>query len=388
MKENTKRYLGFALLPVACIVAALGAELFLRLIAPDAYYVWPPNISMTFAPSAEAMPGIIGESHFTINRDGLRGRPISDEDGYRILAIGGSTTECLYLDDSEAWPHLLEEKLAVDFSPGPVWVGNAGKSGHTVEHHVLQARSLLAQYPHVDLALVLVGTNDMMNVGQESGYNPLEQSELEQAFAIRPGGWQELDAGYPWYKRTELWRTLRKARENLLADRGEQLVQDEAGAVYVELRRKRQSASGYVDAFPDLGDPLRAYKSNLNAIVDAAELNGTELVLMTQPSLWSGDLPNDAARLLWMGRKARYMTEGPQAYYSAATLAKAMAAYNTALLEVCADRSLRCLDLAVEIPKESTYFYDDVHFTEAGARLVADVVERHVRSLRTTGRRN
>ena len=384
MKESTKKYVSLALVPAALVFAALAAEVALRIVAPDEYYVWPPNLSMTFAPDPEAMPGITGESHFVINADGLRGRPMSPEDGYRILAIGGSTTECLYLDETEAWPHLLETDLAADFQPAPIWVGNAGKSGHTSEHHVLQARELLPQYPHMDLALVLVGTNDMMYVGQQTKYQPLTRPELAQAFAVGPGGWQELDAGYPWYKRTEVWRTIRKARENLLTDRGDQLVQDQVGAVFVKMREKRQNAAGYLHEFPDLTEALRAYKGNLNAIVDSAERNGTKAVLMTQPSLWADNLPDDAARLLWMGRNAPYMTEDAQTYYSAGTLAKAMAAYNDALLEVCSERNLSCLDLAAAVPKEATYFYDDVHFTEAGSRLVAAAVAGHVRLLQSS----
>jgi lysophospholipase L1-like esterase len=383
MKEGTKKYVSIALVPAALVIAAVSAEIALRIVAPDGYYVWPPNLSMTFAPDPEALPGVTGESRFVINADGLRGRPMSPDDGYRILAMGGSTTECLYLDETEAWPHLLEHDLAADFGLKRVWVGNAGKSGHTSEHHVLQARELLPQYPHMDLALLLVGTNDMMYVGQQAKYQPLTRPELEQAFAVRPGGWQELDAGYSWYKRTEIWRTVRRARENLFVDRGDQLVQDQVGAVFVQMRNKRQNAAGYLDAFPVLTDALRAYKSNLNAIVDSAERNGTKMVLMTQPSLWAGDLPAEAAQLLWMGRNAPYMTDTPQTYYSAGTLAKAMAAYNDALLEVCRDRQLRCLDLAAAVPKETTYFYDDVHFTEAGSRLVAGVVASHVRSMRS-----
>jgi len=46
--------------------------------------------------------------------------------------------------------------------------------------------------------------------------------------------------------------------------------------------------------------------------------------------------------------------------------------FNDVLLEVCSKRSLRCLDLALAVPRSATPFYDDVHFTEAGSRIVAD----------------
>ena len=35
-------------------------------------------------------------------------------------------------------------------------------------------------------------------------------------------------------------------------------------------------------------------------------------------------------------------------------------------------------DLAAHVPRDTTAFYDDVHFNESGARIVADLVTRHL----------
>ena len=100
------------LLVVASFVFALGlSETALRFVSPSKYHVWPPGLGYTFRPSPEIMPGIEGDSRFSINDDGLRGYPLSNGEAYRILAIGGSTTECLYLDDAEAWPYLWQTIL-------------------------------------------------------------------------------------------------------------------------------------------------------------------------------------------------------------------------------------------------------------------------------------
>ena len=42
----------------------------------------------------------------------------------------------------------------------------------------------------------------------------------------------------------------------------------------------------------------------------------------------------------------------------------------------CREQSLDCLDLAAAVPKTPVAFYDDVHFTEAGAQIVADAMTR------------
>ena len=52
--------------------------------------------------------------------------------------------------------------------------------------------------------------------------------------------------------------------------------------------------------------------------------------------------------------------------------------YNRTLLDVCRQNGLECLDIAPEIPKNTSAFFDDMHFNEAGSRLVAQLVTRHI----------
>jgi hypothetical protein len=131
-------------------------ETALRAFGAKTYYVWPPRLHQELHPSPRIMPGVSGASRFAVSSLGLRGDEISPDRDVRILALGGSTTECLYLDQLEAWPRLLQERL------GPrVWVGNAGKSGLHTRHHRLQAETLLDQLPRMAAVIVLTGVNDL-----------------------------------------------------------------------------------------------------------------------------------------------------------------------------------------------------------------------------------
>ena len=49
-----------------------------------------------------------------------------------------------------------------------------------------------------------------------------------------------------------------------------------------------------------------------------------------------------------------------------------------ALLATCRRRRVDCVDLASQLPRDSSVFYDDAHFTEEGARRVADLVADHL----------
>jgi lysophospholipase L1-like esterase len=374
MTKQYKVHHTIILFVVASVVALALAEGVLRLAAPHGYYVWPPHQRIVFDPAPGALPGVKGVSTIVINESGLRGRSFSDADRFRVLAVGGSTTECLYLDDTEAWPYLLEQNLNQgSFGSKPVWVGNVGKSGHNSSHHVLQVEKLLDQYPHIDVVLTLVGVNDLIFVLKNSGYVPMTPEELDEAFALRPG-WTLEDSRYPFYKRTELWRTLRKVKSALFTDSSQDLVEDRAGTVFVWLREQRRLATGFRDELPDLTVALNVYKSNLNAIVSAAEKRGTRVVFMTQPSLWTSHPAPEVEKLLWMGRVGAYASKDAKPYLTTAAIERAINAYNDTLLQVCKDRALSCLDLASEVPKTPEMFYDDVHFTEQGSRSVARTV--------------
>src|SRR5215212_4764730 len=150
------RIFGLALALVSLAFSLILGELALRLSSPGRYYVWEPGTRQIFRPMPAIMPGVEGESRFYINEHGLRGDAFSPDQDYRILAVGGSTTECLYLDEAEAWPHLLQELL--NAKPGPrAWVGNVGKSGQMTRNHVVQVEKLTRQYPGIDAVLLLAG---------------------------------------------------------------------------------------------------------------------------------------------------------------------------------------------------------------------------------------
>src|SRR5439155_10586195 len=129
-------------------------------------------------------------ARFTTNSLGLRGRdpgPMGAR-GLRLLAVGGSTTECLYLDDGATWPALVERNLTRRLGGEPVWVGNAGISGANARDHVVQVKYLLPQYRPVDVVLVLVGVNDLtvrLSAGIEYTPRPPPTSSAEEPLQIR-----------------------------------------------------------------------------------------------------------------------------------------------------------------------------------------------------------
>ena len=393
MKRRSESIYAGALTLVSVAVAVVCGELVLRAITPDRYYVFPPGLERTFRPVPDTMPGINGNSRFIINEDGVRGPSFSDQDTFRILAVGGSTTECLYLDQAEAWPQLLQDMLNAEREQSDIWVGNLGKSGHDTRHNKLQVERLLDQYPRIDVVVLLQGVNDMRfwlnsfdNEELAAQRYVTDEAVLDQAFATRPGrtvefvrkgdhqSWQCVSCEEPFYKRTEIWRRLRILKRAYFGSGEEAIVQDEAGDIYLTARRRRREAVKE-NRLPNLASGLAAYARNLEGIIDAVQSRRARVVFMTQPSIWRSDLPPDLDSLLFMGGPIGgdfYETaQKRDAYYSVSVLADAMKQYNDEMLRVCQARGVLCLDLASQIPKDTSSLYDDVHFNEAGSAKVA-----------------
>lgn len=352
------------------------AEILLRaiLFQAERSLLREPFQDVTFVPEPEVMPGVEGPSRFRTSSIGLRAEELPSEPALRLLALGGSTTECLYLDQSEAWPDLLESSLAA-LRGERVWIGNAGVSGRNTRDHVVQLPRLLDSVSPLDAVLLLAGVNDLaLRLSQGASYEPdvlaragAQEELLARAFEVLPLG--ELH-GPPW-KRTALWQTLARARDRIT---GGAAVQDRAGAVYTRWRALRAAARPWTEDLPDLSSAEVEFARNLGRLADEALARGTRLVLLTQPAMWSDALAPEVEALLWLGGEGDFQSRPGCRYYSAGALARGLARFNDVVRRVANERGLHCVDLAREVGPDPRFYYDDVHFNEAGAQRVAAVL--------------
>ena len=324
------------------------------------------------------MPGVSGESRFRVNSLGVRGDEVTPGHAHRTLTLGASTTECLYLDQEEAWPHLLQERLDESRPGERHWVGNGGMSGRTSRHHLTALEYLPLEEMEIDAVIVLMGANDLSKrLSRDHLYDPdfmLKPESREILLAETFEGGNRPHPGDSFLKRTAIRRVLLKARRRLSQMVSAGSVQDEAGEIYVKFRRHRQSAAEMRDDLPDLSAALGEYSRNINRMIDVASQRSVRLIFLTQPAMWRAGLPEELEALLWFGGVGAFQDELGMPYYSAKTLAEGIDLYNATLLEICRERGVDCLDLAAVLEKDTSVFYDDVHFNENGARQVAAAI--------------
>lgn len=316
------------------------------------------NIHNVFTPDPAYLPGIHGPSHFTTGPSGLRAAAPPAPGQVHVLCVGGSTTECVYLDDTETWaallPHYLDPALAAN-----VWVGNAGISGFDTQDHL----RFVKESPLLEDAAALVvqpGINDLWR------FLAREVDTMDYT-RFTEGSNQNLvpaPAVYrPWWSRSRLiqlyhtWRQLPPPPEQ----------REGIGGQEYEIRREKRRVATLTGSLPPLAQGLEAYRARIGEIIAACRARGVPVLFTSQAVLWRADLPPEIAARCWFG----WLPDGR--YLTLAALRDAMDQYNAALLDTCAKAGVTCVDLS-ELNGNTEWFYDDCHFTESGARHVAQRV--------------
>jgi lysophospholipase L1-like esterase len=315
---------------------------------------FPPHLRMTLHVEA---PGLSPVARYSTNRWGLRGDepPQAWEAADTIVTVGGSTTLCLELDDRRTWPDLLQERLRDE--GWNVWVGNAGQDGHSTRGHLIVMREVIPKIKP-DAVVLLAGINDL-------GFSISEERSLLGNPFDRPTWKTRL---YSSSRLVQILHTWKLVLLNRVARAG-QARPYQPKPLSTQEPTLPEDLATLLPALPE-------YQENLRQVVRLGRAVPVRMVFLTQPMLY-----DDTE--LWRGIEGElFWLRGVQRVMSAATYWRLLDAYNQALLEVCATEGIECLDLASLIPHDAAYFYDPVHFTEAGAALVAERVSAYLQASR------
>jgi lysophospholipase L1-like esterase len=376
LRKDRKKFLAQATGPLMAFYAifftAAILEAGLRISVVEAPpTLWKPGTKIIHGYDPGEFPGLIGNITFSVDELGLRGPALPSGQGtYKIIVVGGSVAECFSLDDANEWPHLIMTGLNDQQKGHPVWVANAGVAGHTAAHHLKILRSLPA-LRQADMLIFLTGVNDLHVAWSMEG-RPTERS-LEDAadqFLLKIGASDSRT--FPLYKKLRLFKFVRSKMPVASQDETEQ---DTRKAGWIGHRRDLRAAGPVVPA-PDLRVGLHEYAARIHGLAQECNAHHWRCLFLTQPSMWREGLTPEEQKLLWFGWVGPQ--HSPKGFVSIADAAKAMDAYNAALEDVCAREKLECLDLAAVVPKDTSAFYDDVHLTENGARIVADAVAHYI----------
>ncbi len=354
------------------------------------FFPYHANWGRVSYPSEEITPGVSGPSYFTTNSVGTRGPEFADQ-RVRILTIGGSTTACTVLDDSETWPALLMTYLnEYAGDQGSVWVTNSGIDGKNSHHHVMHTKYLIPELPELDYVIIYAGMND---VGMW-----LFREHLDPHFLDDPDNWNSrvgeafrvsnyTQASYPWYKHLELWKRASVIRSRLQTaflarqDQPGEIIQD----VYYEwMERERAERQEHRKRFvrrakmETLPAALGSYERNLRLMIELVREAGGEPILMAQAMTNFERVTEEELRQeerqQWLGAM-----DGGETYVSLHQMAELVDVHNKRMQKVCEDEGVTFIDLPALLEHERDLFIDGHHFNEHGARVTARAIADFLR---------
>lgn len=291
----------------------------------------------------------------TKNSLGFRGPDLPADFSSRltIVALGGSTTEGLFLSDGRTWPEQLSVRLAETFPD--VWVNNAGMDGQTTFGHIVLLRSVVARL-RPTLAVFLIGLNDLGHTAA----NTFDDGLVPQNSGLR----RLANAAAEWSDVVNVtWNLTRAARAR---NRG-------LGHSEVDLRKAVHLVlpdEAMAETEATYRAVLPGYADRLRQIADLARATGIEPVWLTQPALYGDAVdPTTGVDLTYVQVNGR--GNGHLEW-------RLLENQNAVTRQVATEKGVFLVDLAAEMPKDSRYYYDFVHFTNDGAAHVAEIVAGHL----------
>ena len=276
-----------------------------------------------------------------------------------IVTVGGSTTECFDLAEDKTWPHVLGVNLQRDFKP--LWLNNAGLSGNsTFGHYILMQDYLVKLQPKV--VVFLVGINDLGIRGErdfDQRIHGVNFRSLERFLASAAVHSELATAALNLY-RYYFPKSVMINNQN-----------DPQEIDFNKLRHFVVSSEARAAMIKDHQDHyLRPYKTRLEKLITICREHNIMPVLLTQPVLY-GEGVEEAGGVDLSHRLVAQDMDGATAW-------RVLELYNDVTREVGRERGVLVIDLAREMPKNSTYYYDLMHYTNAGAARLADIVASHL----------
>jgi len=287
------------------------------------------------------------------NSLGFRGEVLPEDFHSRlsIITVGGSTTECLALNEEKSWPQLLFRRLQNSFPK--VWLNNAGLGGHsTFGHIVLMKDFIIHLKPKV--VLFLVGINDVgrSDLVEKEHFRSLGKNleKLLVAGAAHSEVASALLNLYRFYFPASI--PLREVGELDFRSSGtKEIPPNKEEAI---LAKDRQTY-------------LQPYRERMETLVSLSQGHHIDPVLITQPVLYGTGV--DEVTGVHLDELDVYSSTNGRTGWRELEL------YNEVTRQVGKEHGILVIDLARELPKSSRYYYDWGHYSNAGAEKVAEIID-------------
>jgi hypothetical protein len=266
---------------------------------------------------------------------------VHDKADREVVFLGGSTTECHYMDEDVRFPYLVGRELEKTIGL-KINSYNGGHAGNNTLHCIFLLQGKVVPM-HPRIAVLMEDINDLTSLMVLGGYwTPHATRGIVQE--------KEYDIVTTWvlkhfagYKRLDT-----TGDDEFLSERKRLAHLDPA-------------------AFSE------AYRKNIELFVFVCRQHGITPVLMTQFNRIAENLPDNLSRQIAPMREAWRFTY--------AQYRDTYSALNETVRAVAKEQNVALVDLDREVPKSPEFMYDIVHLNAKGSRRVAGVVAKALEPL-------
>lgn len=280
--------------------------------------------------------GFIGPTHVNENPD------------LKLVFLGGSTTECLYLKEDNRFPYRTAQVMQNKYGY-KVNAYNGGRSGNASIHSINNLFNVVTGL-EPDVVVFMHNVNDIVTLIHSSSY-------------WSQGSSRELVGKL---KAQDLARYLKNKTVPNLYNETHYFV----SKVRYQLNRYNQ------DEFSQTRDVVfngsvealnKQFEAKVRIFVNIAKQEGIRPVLMTQANRF---VENPDEKVLEGIERLRSKGIDYRLWHRIYT------SFNEVIKQVAAQENVQLVDLDLLIPKEPKYLYDAVHLSDEGSILVSEIVAK------------
>ncbi len=334
------------------LIIVIGLEIFLHFYNPfsgrvkNGEIVLPRNVS--YSVGIDHIPGLDSHILHTKNSFGFRGEELRDDHDLKVLCMGGSTTECFYLNDGRDWPNLLWKRLKQERPK--IWLNNAGMDGQSSFGHLAMLKQYILDLKP-DYIILMCGLNDI-GLQNPSTFDTYDNTWFKKVYnflelpstivnIIRAGDAKKAGLQHRFFK------DFSKEEKLVLND----------SQIYRQLKDQKKFLSGYVE--------------RITEFTNLCKKNNIGLIFVSQAILFSDE--QDPFTDVNLGEIKTGTTNGRGKSLM-------MKMYNEATFNLADTMHVGFINLSARLPKDTRFFYDGYHFTNDGAEMVADIIYDEIKT--------
>ncbi len=280
-----------------------------------------------------------------------------DDPVHKIVFIGGSTTECMYVSESVRFPYLVSQIMEEETGK-LINSYNAGAAGNSSIHSLdILLNKIMPMEP--DIVVIMHAINDYSILAYDHSYWPVgtPRSELITINDYFPKISKET---FLWHFKSllrmmypNIYKKLFLIKENILNPSKPTKPWDEWEGRRHMIKER------------DFDFMQKEFNWALQMLVTACKTHGITPVLMTQASRYK-ESPDDFI--------VESMAPILNAGIAYETFKQEFDTFNDITRNVAKDNEILLIDLAKLVPQEKEYIYDVMHYNDTGSKFVANII--------------